>query len=607
MKLPAAEFPPIAEYGFLSDCQTAALVGPDGTIEWMCLPRMDAPSVFGAVLGREAGHYRLGPADQRIPTARRYIPGTLAIETTWRTPTGWLVLLDALLVAEEDGGARNVLLRIARCVSGTVTLELDCCPVFDYGRAPARWGTGAYGVAAFARAEGVASRIRVASDLHVEPDHGHLRAGTQLSRGRARYVALAWGEQAPPRAMWEAEEQLSQTCRYWQRWLDGGRFPDHPWTDHLQRSALTLKGLTYAPTGAMIAAPTTSLPETPGGIRNWDYRYTWIRDSALMLLALYTLGLDQEAESFFTYLTRIADRDGDEMQIMYSIDGERDLTEVELEHLSGYQGARPVRIGNGAAGQTQNDVWGELIATVYVHMREHDAIDVRRWEGIVRVVERAVAVWREPDQGIWEARGAPRHYTASKISCWAAADRGARLAARRGDTDRAEQWAAVAEEIRADVLEHGTDPRGVLVQHYETTTLDASLLPAVLLAFLPAEDPRLRATVLAIAEELTEDGLVLRYRTDETDDGLVGEEGTFTICSFWLVSALVRIGEPVRARALCERLLAHAGPLGLFAEQIDARTGRHLGNFPQGFTHLALIDAVLSLIRAEDLNKGARG
>jgi len=594
----ASSFPLIDDYSFLSDCETTALVAASGEVEWMCLPAMDSPSVFAAILDRGAGRFRLGPADVRIPTARRYLPGTLVAETTWRTPTGWLVLTDALLV-DTGGDAQHVLVRLARCESGVVDLELECRPRFDYGRVAATWGTGAYGAQAFARADGPGPRLRIHSDLPLEIDDEVLSARVHLPAGRSRFVAMAWDDGVAPRALWEAEDKVHATCRYWQEWLDAGRFPDHPWTGHLQRSALALKGLTYRPTGAMVAAATTSLPETPQGERNWDYRYLWIRDSALALWSLYTLGFDGEGDDYYRFVAGLAERDGEAMQIMYSITGERDLTEHELEHLGGYEGAQPVRIGNGAHGQVQHDVWGELVALAYVYNRKRKRISDRMWRGIVALVERALSSWQDPDQGIWEARGAPQHYTASKISCWLAADRGARLAELRGDDEHRDRWREAAERIRSDVLEHGIDHRGVLTQHYGGTALDASLLPAALVGFLEPDDPRMRATVLAIADELTDNGFVLRYRTDETDDGLQGEEGTFTICSFWLVSALVRIGELERARALCEKLLNCAGSLGLFAEEIDAATGRHLGNFPQAFTHLALIDAVLALIRAE--------
>jgi alpha,alpha-trehalase len=348
----------------------------------------------------------------------------------------------------------------------------------------------------------------------------------------------------------------------------------------------------------MLAAATTSLPETPGGERNWDYRYAWIRDSTFGLWGLYTLGFDAEANDFFYFVADAAEGE-DHLQVMYAIDGERELTELTLEHLSGYEGARPVRIGNGAYRQRQHDVWGALLDSVYLHVRTREHLPERMWPTLRRQVESALAAWREPDRGIWEVRGELKHFTSSKLFCWVAADRGARLADLHDEHELAEQWEAAAAEIHADICEHGVDERGVFVQHYDTTALDASLLLMPLVRFLPADDPRVRATVFAIADELTVDGLVLRYRVEETDDGLSGEEGTFTICSFWLVSALAEIGEIERARKLAEKLLSLGSSLQLYAEQIDASTGRHLGNFPQAFTHLALINAVMHIVRAE--------
>jgi alpha,alpha-trehalase len=318
-----------------------------------------------------------------------------------------------------------------------------------------------------------------------------------------------------------------------------------------------------------------------------------------MLWGLYTLGFDREADDFFYFLADLAEESPD-LQIMYGIGGERDLTEHTLDHLSGYENSRPVRIGNGAWDQRQHDVWGVLLDSLWLHTRSRDRLDERRWPMLKHQVEEAIRHWREPDQGIWEVRGPPQHFTSSKVLCWVAADRGAKLAALRGDHDAEVKWRSSADEMHADICTNGTDERGVFCQHYDTTALDASALLIPLLRFLPPEDPRVRATVLAIAEELTEDDLVLRYRVDEIDDGFRGEEGTFTICSFWLVSALAEIGELDRARALCAWLLSFASPLHLYAEEIDPLTGGHLGNFPQAFSHLALINAVMHVIRADE-------
>jgi alpha,alpha-trehalase len=348
-----------------------------------------------------------------------------------------------------------------------------------------------------------------------------------------------------------------------------------------------------------LASSTTSLPESQGGERNWDYRYTWIRDATFMLWGLYTLGFDWEANDFFYFIADVAEAEQDTLQIMYGIDGESELPERTLDHLAGYEGARPVRVGNGAYGQEQHDVWGALLDSVYLHTKSRDHLPERLWPMLKKQVETALEKWREPDRGIWEVRGDPKHFTSSKLMCWVAADRGARLAEIREELEYAARWQSAADEIKADICDNALDERGVFTQHYDTDALDASVLLMVLTRFLPPDDERIRKTVLAIADELTLDGLVLRYRTDETDDGLAGEEGSFTICSFWLVAALVEIGETARGRDLCERLLAHASPLGLYAEEIDPRSGRHLGNFPQAFTHLALINAVMHVIRAD--------
>lgn len=622
-----SHFPPIKDYAFLSDCETTALVAPDGGVEWLCLPRMDSPSVFGAVLDRDAGRFRIGPAGVDVPSARRYIPGTMVLETSWWTPGGWLVVTDALLVgpwhhegersmthrrAPTDYDAAHVLLRLVRCVNGQVQVDMDCTPVFDYGRLPSRWsyaGDGYNDAIAEARlgrragdepgAADPLPRLRMTTDLNIGFEGPTATARTLLKEGQSRFVALWWSNHAPPTTLADAQQRLRWTCHHWQHWLDRGTFPDHPWRGHLQRSALTLKGLSFAPSGAIIAAATTSLPEAPGGERNWDYRYTWIRDTAKTLGALNALGFDWEANDFFRFVADVAGAENSDLQLMYGVDGERALPETTLDHLSGYEGARPVRIGNGAYDQRQHDVWGAIVRAIDLHTGPHRRVEDRLWRIVQTQVESALAHWREPDQGIWEVRSGPQHFTFSKIACWMAADSGARIAAVRGEHGLAGTWRAAAEEIRADVLANAVDGRGVFTQHYHTKALDASVLLIPLLGFLPPSDERVRNTVLAVADELTEEEMVLRYRTDETEDGLNGKEGTFTICSFWLVSALVEIGELKRATMLCGKLLSSASSLGLYAEEIDPHSGRHLGNFPQAFTHLALINAVTAVIRAE--------
>ena len=608
-------FPPIADYGFISDCEVTALIAPSGNVEWLCLPRMDGPSVFATVLDRDAGIFRLGPADVTVPSSRRYLPGTMVLETTWDTPTGWAVVRDVLLIGPwrhgssrsgphrrvpTDHNADKVLLRTVRCLSGTIDFVLECEPVFDYGRKRGEWrhtGDG-YGNAEVTAGDGRIS-LHLTSDMNLGFEGARAIARRRMRAGDQVFCALSWEDGSSPATFAEAQQRLSRTADFWHEWISRGRFPDHPWRAYLQRSALTLKGLIYAPTGALMAAATSSLPETPGGERNYDYRYTWLRDSTFMLWGLYTLGFDREADDFYYFLADVAEEDPN-LQIMYGIGGERELTEYTLDHLSGYEGSRPVRVGNGAWDQRQHDVWGVLLDSVLLHTRSRDRLDERRWPMLKVQVEAALSHWREPDQGIWEVRGPAQHFTASKVLCWVAADRGAKLAEVRGEQQSVARWRKAADEIHADVCANGTDERGVFCQYYGTTALDASVLLIPLLGFLPPEDPRVRATVLAVADELTEDELVLRYRVEETNDGFSGEEGTFTICSFWLVSALAEIGEVERARALCAKLLSFASPLHLYAEELDPHSGAHLGNFPQAFSHLALINAVMHVIRADE-------
>jgi GH15 family glucan-1,4-alpha-glucosidase len=607
---------PIADYGFLSDGEATALVSPGGAIDWMCLPRFDSPSIFAAILGRHAGTFRIAPTDVSVPAARRYLPGTMILETSWGTTTGWIIVRDVLLIGPwrhetelsrthrrtpTDYDAEHTLLRTIRCVSGEVQTVMDCEPILDYGRKSVRWSyTNHVYHQAQARADGSEIVLTLTTDLRLGFEGGQAAARTLLRQGDVRYVALTWGGREPPQDYAEAYKRLVWTAHHWQHWLARGQFPDHPWRSYLQRSALTLKGLTYSPTGAIAAAATTSLPEELGGERNYDYRYTWIRDATFALWGMYSLGFDWEAVDFFSFIADLAERDAD-LQIMYGIGGERDLTEYILDHLPGYAHSRPVRVGNAAHAQPQHDVWGALLDSVYLHSKVADHLDGRIWPILAKQVNAALKHWREPDAGIWEVRGELKQFTSSKIMCWVAVDRGARLATMIGQDSEAAEWRMAADEIKEDILTHGLDDRGVFTQCYGSKSLDASLLLAVLVRFLPPDDERIRKTVCAIAEELTVDGLVLRYRTDETDDGFGGEEGTFTICSFWLVSALCEIGEGEQARELCAKLLSMAGPLELYAEEIDPRTGQHLGNFPQAFTHLALINAVLHVIKAERL------
>jgi alpha,alpha-trehalase len=606
-------FTPIADYAFLSNCHTGALVAPDGAIDWLCVPAFDSPSVFAGLLDREAGFFRLGPYGITHPADRAYEPGTNVLVTTWKTPTGWILVRDALTMgprgradeitphtrppADDDGD--HMLVRTVECIDGSVEIELVCEPSFDYGRAVADWTLVDESQHA-ADGTGGGQTIRLVSDLALGIEGNRVRGRHVLEAGERAFCALSWAEELDaPETDDQAQARMAATTRFWRSWLGRARIPDHRFREPVQRSALAIKGLTFMPTGATVAALTTSLPETPGGERNWDYRYTWMRDTTFTLQALHWLNLDWEADEFMQFVADIEPTDDGSLQIMYGIDGRRDLTESTLDHLTGYAGARPVRIGNGAFDQRQNDVFGAVLDSMLLHTKKSGRLPQRLWPIVESQAECASKVWREPDQGIWEARGAPQHYVSSKLMGWVALDRAATLGELRGDAEKAAAWRATAEEIHADILEHGVSKRGVLRQHYETDSLDASVLLAAIFGFLPGDDERLRATVKAISEELSENGFVLRYRTDETDDGLSGKEGTFLICSFWLVSALAIVGELQQARDLMERLLRIGSPLGLYAEEFDADTGRHLGNFPQAFSHLALLEAAARIIVPE--------
>ena len=456
-----------------------------------------------------------------------------------------------------------------------------------------------------ADATGASVTVRLHTDMAIGIEGGRVRARRRLRAGDRAFCSLSWAEGlAAPVDVDDAVARIDATVAFWRTWLGRARIPDHRWRDPIQRSALAIKGLSYMPTGATVAALTTSLPETPGGERNWDYRYSWLRDSTFTLHALHWLRLDWEAEEFMQFVADLEVNEDGGLQIMYGIDGRRDLTESTLSHLSGYAGARPVRVGNGAFDQRQNDVFGAALDAILLHSRQSQRLPRRLWPLVQAQAQCATAVWREPDQGIWEARGDPQHYVSSKLMCWVALDRAAKLASIRGARDLEGTWQATADEIRADIDEHGFTDKGVLRQHYGSDSLDASTLLAPILGYFDDdEDERARNSVLAIADDLTENGFVLRYRTDETDDGLSGKEGTFLICSFWLVSGLAIVGEHVRARDLMEKLLRIASPLGLYAEEFDVDTGYHLGNFPQAFSHLALIEAASRIIIEELRNE----
>ena len=611
-------FTPIAEYAFLSNCHTGALVAPDGAIDWLCVPSFDSPSVFGSLLDREAGFFRFAPFDINHPAARHYDPGTNVLITTWKTPSGWVVVRDALTMGPREGDdtitphtrppadddADHLLVRTVECLEGSVEIELVCEPIFDYGREPAEWTLVDESRHA-ADAKGADQVVRLQSDLALGIEGSRVRARHTLEAGDRAYCALSWAEElAGPGDVADADARIAATVRFWRRWLGRARLPDHMWRDPIQRSALAIKGLTYMPTGATVAALTTSLPETPGGERNWDYRYTWMRDTTFTLQALHYLNLDWEADEFMQFVADIEANEDGALQIMYGIDGRRDLTESTLDHLSGYAGARPVRIGNGAFDQRQNDVFGAVLDSVLLHTRRSKRVPRRLWPIVQAQAECATSGVEEPRPG---DLGGTRRAAALRLLEAHVLGRARPSCEARRDPRRRRAAGDVGRDGRGDPGRH---PRARRERPGRPPSALRDRLPRRLDA--PGGDLRVPAgattsafanSVLAIADELTEDGFALRYRTEETDDGLSGEEGTFLICSFWLVSALAIVGESQRARDLMERLLRVASPLGLFAEEFDVKTGRHLGNFPQAFSHLALIEAAARIILSERVSE----
>jgi GH15 family glucan-1,4-alpha-glucosidase len=604
---------PIAEYALLSDCHSAALVHRDGSVDWLCFPRFDSPSVFGRLLDASAGHWSIRPTGEAEVT-RRYLPETMVLETTFRTATGTAVLVDALAVGRNERGhelgadAPSALLRRVSGMQGTVEFETEYVPRPEYGLIYPVLEPVAGGVTG----RGGADVLALSSAIPFENDEFVARASFPVRSGEHLGFALQHRttSHAKPR-MWSQAEiasRLDDTTRAWSTWSALHQAYDGPWHDLVHQSGRVLYGLHYYPTGAICAAPTTSLPESAGGNRNWDYRYAWVRDASFTLQALWVAACPDEADQFFDYLADAAAtqvRRGVDLQIMFGIGGERDLTERELPHLAGWRDSAPVRVGNGAWNQRQIDVYGELLDAVHRLPEQLDRLGPTTRHFLADLADAAAARWKEKDQGIWEIRGEPRHFLYSKLMCWVAVDRAIVLANQLDANDRVDHWKRTREEITDAILTQGwSDVAGAFTQSFGSDELDASNLMMAIVGFLPASDPRMRATIDAIAERLTDDhGLVYRYRAH---DGLDGEEGTFLLCTFWLAQALALTGELDRATETMERAVAFANDLGLLAEEVDTASGELLGNFPQAFSHIGLVNAAWAIAQARKAQEPVR-
>jgi GH15 family glucan-1,4-alpha-glucosidase len=594
-------YPPIADHGVIGNLHTVALISTTGTIDWYCSPGFDSPSMFASLLDADrGGHFALRPADGEWQHKQLYFPDTNVLITRFLTPAGVGEVQDFMPVGERmDGTHRDRLIRRVLAVRGRMRFALECAPRFDFGRERHRAERQTEGVLF----ESPSARVALETQTPVEVRDGDVHASFQLRAGESATFIL---EHVPGRyemqsgGATEMRELFEHTVGYWRSWLAQSRYRGR-WRETVNRSALTLKLLTYAPSGAIVAAPTTSLPEVLGGERNWDYRYTWIRDAAFSLYALLRLGFTEEATAFMDWLTdRLAGmhlRESRPLQIMYRIDGRREIPEQLIGHLEGYRGSAPVRVGNNAATQLQLDIYGELVDSIYLHDKYGTPISHRSWDDLAHMVNWVCENWDQADEGVWETRGGRRQFTYSRLQCWVAVERTLRMATARGlPTDRARLEAA-RDQIYRQIHERGWNKeREAFIQQYDTDVLDASVLLMPLMKFIAPQDPRWLSTLDAIGSELVSDSLVYRYNADASPDGLAGREGTFSICTFWYAEALARAGYLDDARLIFEKMLTYANHLGLYAEQIGP-TGEQLGNFPQAFTHLALISAAVNLDR----------
>ncbi len=597
---------PIGDYALLSDCRSAALVSRAGSVDWLCWPRFDAPAVFACLLDPDGGHFAIRPAGD-FQVSRAYVDQTMVLETRFGTQAGTAVLTDAMAVGRNDrghhlgAGSPGVLLRRLACTAGEIDVEVSYAPRPEYGLIYPILEAVAGGIAA----RGGASRLLLSVPAGFQVAGSTATAQLHLVAGQTVSFALQHGQlQEPPLAAWDADQiaaRLQDTIEGWRSWSALHQAYEGPWRDLVHHSGRVLQALTFAPTGAIVAAPTTSLPEAVGGERNWDYRYTWVRDASLTMAALWVAACPEEAGKFFGFLADAAAsqlRRGKDLQIMFGVGGEHDLSERELPHLAGWRASRPVRVGNGAWNQRQLDVYGELLDAAQRLADQLGELDPVTAQFLVAAADTAASRWDEKDQGIWEVRGEPRDFLYSKLMCWVALDRAIALAPLLGAENKTKAWAAVRDQIRAAILERGwNDQAGAFTQAFGSEDLDASSLMLAIAGFLPGDDPRMKATIDAIAGRLTDQrGLVYRYLAH---DGLAGGEGTFLLCTFWLAHAQALAGEPDQATATFERAVAAINDVSLLAEEVDPGSGEMIGNFPQAFSHIGLVNAAWAISQAQ--------
>ncbi len=592
----------LEDYGLIGDLEAAALVGRTGAVDWLCLPRFDSASCFSALLGDDRhGRWLVAPAGEVRANSRRYRPGTLVLETDIETSEGAVRVID-FMPRRAQGPPR--VMRIVEGLRGRVPMRMELAVRPDYGSIRPWIEPTSDGAIATAGPDA----FRLSTPLPLQVEDGTVITEFVAVEGARERLTLTWHlsyEETPP--VEDADSALARTEAWWREWSGRCKY-EGAYRDEVLTSLIALKAMTSETTGAVIAAPTTSLPEEIGGERNWDYRYCWLRDSVLALEALLAAGYTDEALAFRDFMLRVGTGDPTTIQIMYGIGGERRLTEFELPELPGYEGSKPVRIGNAASEQFQLDVYGEVAAVMFVGTELLGTIEPRLWPRWRAIIEHVETIWREPDDGIWEARGPQRHYTYSKVMAWVVFDRGVRLADRFEVEAPVERWKQIRDEIHAEVCEQGYDPeRNTFTQYYGSRELDASVLNIPLVGFLPGTDERVTGTIDAVSRELGRDGFVSRYSTAETDDGLAGNEGQFVACSFWLVSALAMNGRVDDARSLFERLVGLANDLGLLAEEYDVGRRRQVGNFPQAFSHLTLILAARAIAAAEANSESTAG